>query len=69
MTDEHYASLDFNGIRSEVYDYHDQIIKLYQTLLGKINIPKIKELMEDLLTMEQNEFKRLVHQISRMDDL
>ena len=32
-------------------------------------IPKIKELMEELLTMEQNEFKRLVHQISRMDDL
>ncbi len=42
---------------AKVYDYHDQIIKLYQTLLGKINIPKIKELMEDLLTMEQNEFK------------
>ena len=67
--DEHFAKLDFTAVRSEVYDYHDQIIKLYKTLLGKINIPKIKELMEELLTMEQNEFKRLVHQISRMDDL
>lgn len=67
--DEHFAELDFNSIRSEVFDYHDQIIKLYQTLLGKIIIPKIKELMEELLTMEQNEFKRLAHQIGRMDDL
>lgn len=67
--DEHFAKFGFDAIRSEVFDYHDQIIKLYQTLAGKIVIPKIKELMETLLAMEQNEFKRLVHQIARMDDL
>lgn len=67
--DEPYVKLDFNGICREVFDYHDQIIKLYQALVGKAVIPKVRELMEALLTMEENESKRLVRQIGRMDDL
>ncbi|GHA12763.1 ATPase [Oceanisphaera arctica] len=67
--DEPYAKLDFNGICREVFDFHDQIIYLYQTLVGKAAIPEAKELMESLLTMEQNEFQRLVRQVGRMDDL
>ncbi|WP_319782655.1 ATPase [Oceanisphaera sp. IT1-181] len=67
--DEPYVKLDFNGICREVFDFHDQIIFLYQTLVGKAVIPEAKELMESLLTMEQNEFKRLVRQVGRMDDL
>jgi len=61
--------VDFNGICREVFDFHDQIIDLYQTLVGKAEIPEVKELMESLLTMEQNESKRLASQIGRMDDL
>ncbi len=67
--DEHYAQLDFNGISREVLDYHEQIISLYQTLAGKTVIPRIRELMEALLAMEQNESKRLAFQIGRMDSL
>ena len=67
--DEHYAQLDFNGISREVLDYHEQIISLYQTLVGKTVIPRIRELMEALLAMEQNESKRLAFQIGRMDSL
>jgi rubrerythrin len=67
--DEPYATLDFNGICREVFDYHDQIIDLYQTLVGKAEIPEVKELMESLLTMEKNESKRLASQVGRMDDL
>lgn len=66
--DEPYVKLDFNGICREVFDYHDQIIKLYQALVGKAVNPKVRELMEALLTMEENESKRLVRQIGRMDD-
>jgi len=67
--DEPYAKLDFNGICREVFDFHDQIIDLYQTMVGKAEIPEVRELMESLLTMEQNESKRLARQVGRMDDL
>lgn len=48
---------------------HDQIIELYKTLIGKAEIPEAKELLESLLTMEQNESMRLARQIGRMEDL
>ncbi|HEA53121.1 hypothetical protein LCGC14_1287400 [marine sediment metagenome] len=67
--DEHYARLDFNSICREVFDFHEQIIELYKTLVGKAEIPEAKELLESLLTMEQNESKRLARQIGRMDDI
>ena len=67
--DEPYARLDFNGICREVFDFHDQIIDLYRTLVGKAEIPEAKELLESLLTMEQNEAMRLARQVGRMDDL
>ena len=64
-----YAKLDFAGISREVFDFHDQIIDLYKTLDGKAEIPEAKELLESLLTMEQNESMRLARQVGRMDDL
>jgi hypothetical protein len=67
--DEPYAKLDFAGISREVFDFHDQIIDLYKTLVGKAEIPEAKELLESLLTMEQNESMRLARQVGRMDDL
>lgn len=67
--DEPYAELDFEGICREVFDFHEQIIDLYRTLIGKAEIPEAKELLESLLTMEENESMRLARQIGRMDDL
>jgi rubrerythrin len=57
--DEPYAKLDF----------HDQIIDLYKTLIGKAEIPEAKELFESLLAMEENESMRLARQVGRMQDL
>lgn len=67
--DKPYEKLDFEGICHEVFDFHDQIIDLYKTLIGVAVIPEAKELLESLLTMEKNESMRLAHQIGRMDDL
>ncbi len=67
--DEPYARLDFAGICREVFDFHDQIIDLYKTMVGKAEIPEARELLESLLTMEENESMRLARQIGRMDDL
>jgi len=53
----------------EVFDFHDQIEDLYRTMADKAEIPEAKELLQSLLTMEENEAMRLARQIGRMNDL
>lgn len=67
--DDHYAKLDADAISAEVFEFHEQIISLYQTLVSKAEIPEAVELMQSLLDMEEHETKRLVRQVERMDDL
>lgn len=67
--DEHYAKLDATAIFVEVTDFHEQIISLYRSLVGKAEIQEAAELMQSLLDMEEHEAKRLVRQVERMDDL
>ena len=60
--------LDIAGICREVFDVHEQILDLYQTLVEKAEIPEARELLQSLLTLGENETKRLARQIGRMDD-
>ncbi|MFN2289131.1 MAG: hypothetical protein ABR578_12440 [Chromatocurvus sp.] len=69
VCDDHYATMDADAIRTEVVDFHEQIISLYQTLVGKAEILEAEELVALLLDMEENETKRLVRQTGRMDAL
>ncbi|MDQ2075893.1 ATPase [Marinimicrobium sp. ABcell2] len=69
VCDNHYANLDAASIRDEVFDFHEHIIRLYRTLLGKAEIREAEELVQSLLDMEEYETKRLVRQVERMDDL
>jgi len=65
----HYAKLSFAEISREVFDFHDQVIGLYQDLVERSEIPEVRELMQSLLDMEKHEAMRLVRQTGRMDDL
>lgn len=65
----HYAELDFKGIAREIFDFHDQVMALYDSLIGKAEIPEAKSLLEDLKALEEHEAMRLASQIGRMDDL
>lgn len=69
VCDDHYAKLDADAISAEVFDFHEQIISLYRTLIAKAEIPEAAALMQDLLDMEEHEVKRLVQQTQRMNDL
>lgn len=69
LCDDHYAELDADAIGIEVMEFHQQIISLYRTMIGKAEISAAVELMQSLLDMEENETKRLVHQVGRMNDL
>jgi hypothetical protein len=65
----HYASMPFADIAQEVFRFHDQVIDLYDSLIGKAEIPEAKSLLEDLLALEEHEAMRLASQIGRMEDL
>ncbi|QIB67745.1 ATPase [Kineobactrum salinum] len=67
--DDHYTKLDAAAISAEVFDFHEQIISLYRSLIGKAEIREAVELVQALLDMEEHETKRLVRQVERMDDL
>ncbi|TVP53243.1 MAG: ATPase [Halomonadaceae bacterium] len=67
--DAHYAKLSFAEICREVFDFHDQVIDLYQDLVERSEIPEVQELMQSLLDMEKHQAMRLVRQTGRMDDL
>ena len=69
VCDDYYGKLDANAICAEVFDFHEQIISLYRSLIGKAEIPEAVELMRSLLEMEEHEAKRLVRQTERMDEL
>lgn len=64
-----YSELDFDGIAREIFDFHDQVMSLYDTLIGKAEIPEAKSLLEDLKSLEEHEAMRLASQIGRMNDL
>jgi len=65
----HYASMSFNDIAKEVFQFHDQVMDLYDSLIGKAEIPEAKSLLEDLLSLEEHEAMRMASQLSRMEDL
>lgn len=67
--DTHYQELDFAGIAREIFDFHDQVMSLYDSLIGKAEIPEAKELLEDLKSLEQHEAMRMASQIGSMNDM
>jgi hypothetical protein len=69
VCDDHYTKLDAAAISAEVFDFHEQIISLYRTLVGKAEIQEAAELVRSLLDMEEHETKRLVRQVERMDEM
>ncbi|KAE8437967.1 ATPase, partial [Vreelandella piezotolerans] len=67
--DAPYSTLSVDDICREVFDFHEQTINLYRTLVGKAEIPEAKELLDSLLALEEHEAMRLVRQTGRMNDV
>jgi hypothetical protein len=42
---------------------------LYDSLIGKAEIPEAKSLLEELKALEEHEAMRLARQVGRMEDL
>ena len=64
-----FESLDYDSICMEVFNFHEQVMDLYRTLMGKAETNAVRELLESLLAMEKHEAMRLASQTGRMHDL
>ncbi|TFH85210.1 ATPase [Billgrantia azerbaijanica] len=64
-----YAEMSFDEICQEVFSLHDQVIDFYRYLEGRAEIPEARELVRDLLNLEQHEAMRLAQQTNRARDL
>ncbi|XKH61651.1 hypothetical protein LG290_08105 [Halomonas sediminis] len=64
-----YAEMSFDDISREIFSLHDQVIALYRYLEGRADIPEARELVNELLKLEEHEAMRLAQQINRARDL
>lgn len=64
-----FSGLDAEGIRREVFAFHQQVMELYRSLIGKAETAEAYSLLESLLDMEKHEAMRLAHQTGRLYDL
>lgn len=64
-----YASMSFDEIAASVFDTHNQVIDLYRYLQGRADIPAARELVENLLSMEEHQTMLLAQQTNRLSDL
>lgn len=67
--DGSFENLDFDQIRQAVFDLHNQALALYRYLLGRVEIPETRDLIEPLVSLEENEAMRLAQQTGRIRDL
>ncbi|QEM83447.1 ATPase [Halomonas binhaiensis] len=64
-----YAKMSFDEICEEIFSFHDQVIQLYRYLEGRAEITEARDLVRDLLRLEEHEAKRLAFQSNLTRDL
>ena len=64
-----FGEMNFDEICASVFDVHNQAIDLYRDLLGRADIPEARELLGELLAVEEHETMRLAQQTNRMRDM
>ncbi|MBB50084.1 MAG: ATPase, partial [Pseudomonadales bacterium] len=64
-----FAGLDHDALCALVFDLHNDALDLYRYLQGRAETAGGRELMQDLLAMEEHETLRLAEQTQRAQDL
>ncbi len=64
-----YAEMSFDDICRTIFSLHDQVIELYRYLEGRAEIPETRELVRELLKLEEHEAMRLAQQTNRARDM
>ena len=69
LDDDVSSNLSVDDISATVFGVHQQLIELYRYLMGRADTPELRELISELLDLEQHEAMRLAQQVDRLKDL
>jgi len=67
--DAEFSKMTFEQISHSVFDLHNQVIELYRYLESRAEISAARDLLRQLLDMEEHETMRLAQQAARIGDL
>ncbi|WP_394240782.1 hypothetical protein [Halopseudomonas laoshanensis] len=58
-----FVGMSFEEISEAIMDIHNQLIELYRSAAGRAPTPEVRELMEEMLELEEHETLRLASQV------
>ena len=64
-----FVSMDFDAISKEIFDVHNQVIEIWESMTSKGAIPEAKELAQNIYDLEKNETMRLADQITSVQQM
>ena len=68
-TETSFAGMSYEAVCAEVFNLHNDALDLYRYLQGRAETADGRELMQDLLAMEQHETLRLAEQAQRAQEM
>lgn len=66
---EAYSQMNVDEISREVFAIHNRIIDLYRSLESRPGLDKAREVLGEMLHLEEHETMRLAQQVNRMHEL
>ena len=69
LDSEAYARMSVDEISREIFAIHNQIIDLYRSLETRPGLDRARELLGEMLQLEEHETMRLAQQVNRMHEL
>lgn len=69
LDSEAYAKMSVDDISREIFAVHNQIIDLYRSLESRPGLDRARELLGEMLQLEEHETMRLAQQVNRMHEL
>lgn len=64
-----YAEMGVDEIAADIFDIHNQILDLYRSLERRADTDKARDLLAELLALEEHETMRMAQQVNRLHEL
>jgi len=64
-----YADMSAQEVTNDVIAQHEKVIDLYRYLVSKAEIPEVREFLDEILDLEQQEAMRMVQSSNRWEDM
>ncbi|MCQ4318850.1 ATPase [Stutzerimonas stutzeri] len=66
---EDFRDMDTDLVMAKVLAFHEKVMGLYRYLLSRAEVTSSRELLENLLSLEEHEAMRMARDVGRMQDM